>query len=73
MSPEDWNSPQYFGEDAVRAHKQTYRHGATFYLTDGGDRLLMTEDIYGRTNLHPSARKAVGDWLNSLTRLSTSI
>src|SRR5262249_49940585 len=69
MSPEDWNSPQIFGEAAVQKHKQAYRHGATFFLTDGGDRLLMTEDLYGRTSLHSSARKVIGDWLNSLTRL----
>ena len=73
MSPEDWNSPQVFGETAVKAHKQTYRHGASFFLTSGGDRLLMDEDVYGITSLHFSARKVVGDWLNSLTRLSTSI
>jgi len=73
MSPEDWNSPQTFGEAAASAHKQAYRHGASFFLSDGGDNLLMTEDIYGRTSLFPSARKVVGDWLNSLTRLSASI
>ena len=73
MSPEDWNSPELYGEAAVSAHKQAYRHGASFFLSDGGDNLLMTEDMYGRTHLHPSARKVVGDWLNSLTRLSTSI
>ncbi len=73
MSPEDWNSPELYGEAAVSAHKQAYRHGASFFLSDGGDNLLMTEDLYGRTSLHPSARKVVGDWLKSLTRLSTSI
>jgi hypothetical protein len=72
MSPEDWNSPEVYGEAAAQAHKQSYRHGASFFLSEGGDNLLMTEDIYGRTSLHPSARKVVGDWLNSLTRLSAS-
>jgi len=72
MSPEDWNSPEVYGEAAAQAHKQAYRHGASFFLSDGGDNLLMTEDIYGRTSLYHSARKVVGDWLNSLTRLSAS-
>ena len=72
MSPEDWNSPQRFGEAASAAHKHAYRHGASFFLTPGGDRLLMETDDYGRSTLHPSARKVIGDWLNSLTRLSTS-
>jgi pimeloyl-ACP methyl ester carboxylesterase len=73
MSPDDWNSPQRFGEAASAAHKQAYRHGASFFLAPGGDRLLMETDDYGRSALHPSARKVIGDWLNSLTRLSASI
>ena len=72
MSPEDWNLPETYGEAAAKAHKHAYHHGASFFLTDGGDRLLMTEDIYGRTSLHSSARKVISDWLNSLTRLSKS-
>ncbi|MEO8396376.1 MAG: hypothetical protein ABI700_25510, partial [Chloroflexota bacterium] len=39
MSPEDWNSPEIFGEAAVNAHMQAYRHGASFFLSDGGDNL----------------------------------
>ena len=69
LSPEDWNTPEIYGEAACDAHKQAYRHGASFTLTDGGDRLLV--DAEG--NLYPDARKVIGDWLNSLTRLSTSI
>jgi len=72
MSPEDWNSPAIYGETACTIHKQTYRHGASFYLAEGGDRLLMTPDELGRPHLHSSARKVIGDWLNSLTRLSAS-
>jgi hypothetical protein len=70
MSAEDWNSPETYGEAAAAAHKNAYRHGASFVLADGGDRLLMTPDADGRDTLHPSARKAIGDWLNSLNRLS---
>lgn len=66
MSPEDWNPPAAFGEAACAAHKRAYRHGASFFLTDGGDRLLMTPD----GAVHPAARKAIGDWLKSLTRRS---
>ncbi len=73
MSPEDWNSPQRYGEAASAAHKRAYRHGASFFLADGGDRLLMETGAYGGSSLHPSARKAISDWLNSLTRLSASI
>ncbi|MEP7291977.1 MAG: hypothetical protein ABI835_09345 [Chloroflexota bacterium] len=71
MSPEDWNAPQVFGEAAAFAHRQTYRHGASFYLADGGDRQLLTTDSYGNTSLHLGARKVIGDWLSSLPRLST--
>ncbi len=73
MSPDDWNPPAIYGEAAALAHKQAYRHGASFFLTEGGDRLLMDTDAYGSSVLHSSARKAIGDWLNSLTRLSASI
>lgn len=68
MSPEDWNTPGTFGKAASDAHKQAYRHGASFYLSDGGDRLLMTAEGV----LEPGARKAIGDWLQSLTSRSTS-
>lgn len=71
MSPEDWNSPEIFGGAAAEAHKQAYRHGASYYLTEGGDRHLLLTDTYGKTHLHPGARKVIGDWLNSLPRLST--
>lgn len=72
MSPEDWNSPQRYGEAASVAHKQAYRHGASFFLTPGGNRLLMETDDYGRSALHPAARKVIGDWFNSLIHPSTS-
>jgi hypothetical protein len=67
MSPEDWNSPQVYGEAASSAHQHAYRHGASFSLVESGDRLLMTP---GGT-LDPDARKVIGDWLNSLPRRST--
>lgn len=67
MSPEDWNAPQVYGEAASQAHSRAYRHGASFTLTDGGDRLLMTAS----STLYPDARKVIGDWLNSLTHRST--
>lgn len=72
MSPADWNPPQRFGEAASAAHKAAYRHGASFFLAEGGDRLLMETGAYGGSSLHPSARKAISDWFNSLTRLSAS-
>lgn len=70
MSTEDWNDPETFGEAAAAAHKRAYRHGASYFLTDGADRLLNIPNADGRDTLHPSARKAIGDWLNSLNRLS---
>jgi hypothetical protein len=72
MSPEDWNPPARFGEAASAAHKQAYRHGASFSLIDSSDRLLMETDSYGKASLHPGARKVISDWINSLTRLSAS-
>ena len=73
MSPEDWNTPEIYAEAAATAHRHTYRHGSSFYIAEGSDRLLMTCDQYGRTTLHSGARKVIGDWLKSLSRLSTSI
>lgn len=68
MSPEDWNPPTTFGEAACAAHTRAYRHGASFYLADGADRLLMTAD----GSLDSGARKVIADWLQSLTSRSTS-
>ena len=67
MSPEDWNTPTTFGAAASAAHNHAYRHGASFFLTDGGDRLLITADGLIQTD----ARKVIGDWLKSLTGHST--
>ncbi len=72
MSPNDWNSPALYGESAVAAHLKAYRHGASFYLAEDGDRLIMTTDKYGRTALHSGAGKAIGDWLSSLSHLTAS-
>jgi pimeloyl-ACP methyl ester carboxylesterase len=66
MSPEDWNAPTLFGEAASAAHMHAYKHGASFFLSDGGDRLLMTAEGV----IDSGARKAIGDWLKSLTRRS---
>ncbi len=71
MSVEDWNSPLEYGEAACAAHKHAYKHGASFFLAEGGDRLLMATDDYGRNSLLPDARKVIGDWLHSLARRST--
>ncbi len=73
MSAEDWNTPQIYAEAASAAHRQAYRHGASFYVVENGDRQLMTCDDYGQAHLDSGARKAIGDWLKSLTRLSASI
>lgn len=70
MSPEDWNAPEVYGAAAADAHLKAYRHGASYYLADAGDRHLLLTDSFGKTHLHPGARKVIGDWLNSLPRLS---
>ena len=71
MSPQDWNTPDVYGEAAAQAHNSAYRHGASFTLVSGGDRHLLETDAFDHNSLHPDARKVIGDWLSSLTRLST--
>jgi len=70
MGSEDWNTPEVFGEAAAHAHRQAYRHGASYYLAESSDRYLMAADTAGSVRLHSGTRKVIGDWLNSLPRLS---
>ena len=72
MSTRDWNSADVYGEAAAKAHRKAYRHGATYYVSDNSDRLLMNADAYGRTVMEANAQKVIGNWLNDLTRLSAS-
>lgn len=68
MSAEDWNDPARYATEAANAHNASYRHGATYTIVPGADRLLLDD-----SGLHPEAREAVSDWLNTILHPSPSI
>jgi len=58
----DWHS---YARDAVAAHNGTYNHGATFYVAQDANRMLLV-DKNDNLALHFGAMKFIRDWLLDL-------
>ena len=64
MAERDWNDWKTFARDACDAHNEVCGDGASYYVADQADRMLMVEG--GEGVFHDGASHALSDWLLSL-------
>lgn len=61
----DWHDPERYARAVAAQHNRVYRYGATAYVAQDADRMLMVGDGEHST-FHFGAVHVMQDWLNNL-------